>query len=412
MISVITPTHNPRYLREAVASVRAQTYSDWEMVIYPNGKAASDNRVYAELRQAVEYGSGDQRDKVKLAERSVSDRRRVKIAVSGRHGSASIGQIKREAFMLGRGDILVELDHDDILTANALEEIAAAFADPEVDFVYSNFADFDNSSGEWVRYPNWERNGWRYRDNETVQAIEMRRSANCVQLQTTSCVSFKPSATSISSIAYAPNHVRAWRASFYKSIGGHDPAYAVGDDHELLIRTYLRGRMKHIDKCLYLYRMSEANTFTKRGEEIIKMSTRLDTQHLESLLEREGKLRKLPCVDLDWTTRAGWERAERAARAIKEGEWCFPYPNSSVMAFRMFELAPNARAERRMLAEIHRCLVPGGTALVALHSDVYLRSEVMPRFMEKFVFMPGQVNDLIAWKPGEDMSEVPGVRPA
>ena len=56
-----------------------------------------------------------------------------------------VGARKLHAFSAATGDILVEYDHDDILTPNALEEMAAAFKDPNVGFVYSDFAEFDRA---------------------------------------------------------------------------------------------------------------------------------------------------------------------------------------------------------------------------------------------------------------------------
>ena len=63
------------------------------------------------------------------------------------------------------------------------------------------------------------------------------------------CVGFKPSAACGSIIYFAPNHVRAWRRSFYERVGGHDATWPIADD-ELLVRTYLQGTMHHIDRCL------------------------------------------------------------------------------------------------------------------------------------------------------------------
>lgn len=45
---------------------------------------------------------------------------RVRFFVPGQGGGV-IGERKREAAMLGRGELLLELDHDDSLTEDALE---------------------------------------------------------------------------------------------------------------------------------------------------------------------------------------------------------------------------------------------------------------------------------------------------
>lgn len=217
MISVITPTHDPRHLRATWESLRAQTLRDWEWVVYANGVSVTDV-----MRQL------DPDPRIRICSGPASD---------------SIGAIKRAAFALGRGDVLVELDHDDRLASTALAEIVAAFASPDVDFVYSNHADVLDD-GSCFRYPGGDN--WGYRES----IVDGRPVLECLAR--------KPCAASLSLIFHAPNHVRAWRRAFYERIGGHDPKMAICDDHELLIRTYLHGRMRHIDKCLYLYRMSAA----------------------------------------------------------------------------------------------------------------------------------------------------------
>jgi hypothetical protein len=58
--------------------------------------------------------------------------------------------------------------------------------------------------------------------------------------------------TTLSHIVSAPNHVRAWRASTYHAIGGHNPNLQVADDYELIVRTALATQTAHIPKVLYL----------------------------------------------------------------------------------------------------------------------------------------------------------------
>ena len=38
-LSIITPTHKLTYIHELYESIKNQTYSDWEWVLYLNGKA-------------------------------------------------------------------------------------------------------------------------------------------------------------------------------------------------------------------------------------------------------------------------------------------------------------------------------------------------------------------------------------
>jgi hypothetical protein len=59
--------------------------------------------------------------------------------------------------MLGLGEILVELDHDDELTPDALSSIVLAFDDQQVGFVYSDWCEI-LPSGESGVYPD----GWAF----------------------------------------------------------------------------------------------------------------------------------------------------------------------------------------------------------------------------------------------------------
>jgi glycosyltransferase involved in cell wall biosynthesis len=219
MISVITPLYNtpPNVLARTWHSLKGQTYTDWEWIVWDD----SPN----DLAWRQVYGfCADERYTIRMYRSHVP--------------SGIIGEVKHQAFMLGRGDILVELDHDDSLTHDALEEISLAFED-NVDFVYSNWAEI-NEEGQSCRYPE----GWgfgyggEYYD-DTYKMWVMRAPAI--------------NRTTLGHIVSAPNHVRAWRKNFYHNIGGHDTTLRVADDYDLVVRTFLAcNEYKHIDKLLYL----------------------------------------------------------------------------------------------------------------------------------------------------------------
>lgn len=327
MISVITPTHNPKYIDEIYDCLKAQSYQDWEWVVYVDHdvplmrKHAHDSR--------VKYVRADKR-------------------------LNSIGEIKHNAFMLGTGDYLVELDHDDLLSRDALQEIVTAFKETGADFVYSDFVEFFEN-GMFHYYPNWQKNGWRYR-TESIDGREV--SVTCA---------FAPSAASISTIYYAPNHVRVWRSDFYKKIGGHNPSYAICDDHEILVRTYLQGVMHHIDKPLYFYRMGSQNTFSKRLEEIKQKTGQLYINNIEGLILREGEVKGLPCYDLGgaFNSPKGWISVDLEGGQVQADltkRW--PFEDNSVMAFRAHDLIEHLPDKMHTMREIHRCLVPGGWAMI------------------------------------------------
>lgn len=217
-ISIITPTFEtpPRVLARTWASLKAQTYTDWEWVVWDDSPSED---VWRQL-----YGFA-------------ADERYTLRAFRAHTPSGIIGRVKRQAFMLGEGDILVELDHDDELTPDAISSIVDAFGDPTVGFAYSDWCEI-NEAGESCRYPE----GWAFgygSDYWSAQyGVWVMRAPEV-------------NATTMSHIVSAPNHVRAWRASVYRELGGHNPQLRVADDYELCVRTYLATRMRHIPHLLY-----------------------------------------------------------------------------------------------------------------------------------------------------------------
>lgn len=336
MISVITPTHNSQHLLETYKSLLAQTNQDWEWIVVWNGEAknkefgfpVSENRI--KTRYLPEFFEGK-----------------------------GIGAIKLWSFMQGTGDYLLELDHDDLLAPTALEECVKAFEETGADFVYSNTCEFfANGNGHW--FPDWKENGWRFRD-----ATVDDRWYN-------ECISFKPSAASLSLIYYAPNHFRVWRKEFYKKMGGHNPNYQLCDDHELLIRSFLHGKMHHIDKPLYLYRMGAQNTYSKNLGKISELTNQLYVENIEALILREAQIRNLSCYDLGaaFNNPPGWRSVD-----LQDAEFnCdlnkpWPWPDNSVLAFRAHDIIEHLPDKQHTMKELHRCLVPGGWALIQVPSS-------------------------------------------
>jgi glycosyltransferase involved in cell wall biosynthesis len=219
LLSVFTPSHRPTYLEDCLASLLNQTFEDWEWIVLLNG--------------GVQWTPSVDDVRVKILHNSVA---------------LGVGAAKREACANATGEYLVELDHDDILSSDALLEIAAAFeAHPEIGFVYSHFAQInEDKSRNYVRFN--ESMGWKYRD-VVVDGVSYLQ-----------CDSMEPLPSNVSYIWYAPNHVRAFRRSVYDAVGGYNPELKVLDDQDLMSRLYVATEFFLIDKCLYLQRIHELNT--------------------------------------------------------------------------------------------------------------------------------------------------------
>lgn len=324
IVSAIIPTHNPKFLRETVAS--ALQIDDMEVVIVPNGDCDSSS-----LDGVIQ--PKDSRVVVKPFTKPTK----------------SVGAVKRFGFDVARGQILIELDHDDLLAPGAIKKLVDRFA-TGADFVYSNFAEFEDQTWKPREYKEC---GWKARDAEGF-GHPLREM-----------IAFDPSPFSIGYLWFAPNHVRAWTREAYARAGKHDPKLEICDDQDLLQRTYLTGKMSRIDECLYFQRMHANSTTVLRNSLIQSKIHELYAQRIDALVRHSAKLRNLPCYDLGGAHNpaSGWLPAD--VRLDKKmdlsGRW--PWPDSSVGAFRAFDFLEHLPDKLHTMSEIYRCLAPGGWLL-------------------------------------------------
>jgi glycosyltransferase involved in cell wall biosynthesis len=334
--SLITPEHNPGnipFLMELYDSIKSQTYENWEWIIFINGNFTRNH----------------------VPESIISDIR-VKIC-EAKTKSSNIGAIKNEAFNCGTGDILVECDHDDILTNDCLEELNKVFQDDTVGFVYSDnavlhmkdeFQPYDASFGWSFRMFEWK--------GKQLYAMN----------------SFSPTSHSLGYIWYAPDHVRAWRTSVYKKIGGHNIELSICDDHELCIRTYLETNMVRIPKVLYIYRITGENTWLERNEAIQLKTVELFNQYAQRLAERDADLRGLMKVDIGGGLNPypGYTTVDlrKDADIVCDLNDGIPLLDNSVGVLNASHILEHLTNKEKIMSEIHRVLAPGGWAFIEVPS--------------------------------------------
>ncbi len=230
LISLVMPTYktDPRYLREAVDSVRAQYYPEWELIVVDDG--SEDVR----LEQAMSSYAADPR-----------------VRFLPRRENAGISAATNAGIELVQGEFVGFLDHDDTLTPDALLRVAQAFADdPELDVVYS---DSDKLTIGGVRADPFLKPDW-----SPVYALG----------------------------AMYIGHLLVVRTAVTKAAGGFDSAFDKIQDFEFMLRISERtDRIHHIPQILYHWRAIPgsiaAGTEQKSGVE--ELQARAVSQHLERL---------------------------------------------------------------------------------------------------------------------------------
>ncbi len=201
VISVIMPVFNPpeRFLREAIESVLSQVYPYWELCIADDASTQPDVRSVLE-----EYISKDARVKVVF-----------------RTENGHISRASNSALELASGEFVALLDHDDLLTPDALYEVALLLnRHPDADMIYSDEDKVDEHH--------------RFRDP---------------------C--FKPdwSPDSFLSQMYTC-HLGTYRRSLVTAIGGFRAGYEGSQDYDFALRfTEKTEKIFHIPKILYHWRI-------------------------------------------------------------------------------------------------------------------------------------------------------------
>lgn len=206
LFSILVPVYNTPipYLREMLDSVRNQTYQKWQLCI---ANANPENEEVARiLNQYIEM-----------------DKRIQTVNVPENLG---IAQNTNKALSIAKGDYIGLLDHDDMLAADALFEVAKTVNDENADVIYTN-EDKITMSGEKHFQPNFK----------PEFNLDMLRSNNYI------C------------------HFFIAKASLMKEIGGFRGEYNGAQDYDMIFQCTERAdNIVRIPKVLYHWRMHEQST--------------------------------------------------------------------------------------------------------------------------------------------------------
>lgn len=198
--SLLTPVYNTPedVLRECVASVIGQTHQQWELILVDD--CSPSPHIEPLLNEFAEH---------------------PRVTVRRRHTNGGIVAASNDALEIATGEYIALLDHDDLLTTDALAVMAAAIHDePLTDYLYS---DEDKTDGHGHFFDRFNKPAW--------SPQRLRGQNYCT-------------------------HFSVIRTSLMRDIGGFRTGFDGSQDYDLILRVTERARqITHIPKVLYHWRV-------------------------------------------------------------------------------------------------------------------------------------------------------------
>ncbi len=194
---LIANYNNGKYLQEAIASVYAQTYKNWEIILVDDASTDNSKDVYSELEKDA------------------------RIHIFYNEKNMGCGYTKRRCAELANGELCGYLDPDDELLPVALDKMVVAFCDiDDVSIVYSRCY-ICNNKGEIIG----ENNHLKLSPNETYFDYRW----------------------------YGAMHFAAYKNVLYKKTEGVSADLAAGVDQDLYFKMEEVGRPYVLNEFTYKY---------------------------------------------------------------------------------------------------------------------------------------------------------------
>ncbi|MBE9040223.1 glycosyltransferase [Oscillatoriales cyanobacterium LEGE 11467] len=224
---VITSYNQSHYLKDAIATILAQTETNFELLIWDDGSTD---------------------DSVQVARNIAATDDRVTVVAAGHLGR---GRALEVAISQTRGEYIGWVDGDDLLAATALEQTAAILdAQLSVGVVYTDYAEIDG-------------------DGKFLAMGKRCQIPYSPQRLLTDFMMF---------------HFRLMRRSVYDRVGGINPRFEYIEDYDLCLRLSEVTQVHHLGQPLYFYRLHRDNTSRIQHQTQIWRSQKA----IEQALERRG----------------------------------------------------------------------------------------------------------------------------
>ena len=244
LVSILTPVFDTpvSWLSEAVNSVLAQVYENWELLLIDDGSTATDL-----LRVLPGVATRD---------------RRIRLVRLESH--QGISTALNRGVDLANGEWVTFLDHDDVLEPDALfQNIKVLQENPRVDLIYSDEDKLTETGFDSpIMKPDWSPDFF----------------LSCNYL----C------------------HLIFLRRDLVREVGGFQREFDGSQDYDLLLRVSERTiRIQHIPRVLYHWRRSENSS----ASDVRQKPGQLEAswRAIEAHLKRRGELAH---VTVDWPTHA------------------------------------------------------------------------------------------------------------
>ena len=205
---LIANYNNGRYLQEAIDSVLAQTYTDWEVILVDDRSTDNSQAIYdryaADSRFHIYY----------------NDKNR------------GCGYTKRRCAELANGELCGFLDPDDALLPEALETMVKAHSvHPECSLIYSTC--YRYSGDREAEMPVWDFIGPIPEDSDFL--IYRKKLIS---------------------------HFVSFKRAAYGRTDGIDPTLQAAVDRDLYYKLEEQGSILHLPIPLYLYRINNASSIS------------------------------------------------------------------------------------------------------------------------------------------------------
>ncbi|MGB3404540.1 MAG: glycosyltransferase family 2 protein [Microcoleaceae cyanobacterium] len=227
------------FLREAIESVLNQVYPYWELCIADDASTASYIKPILQEYQAKDH----------------------RIKVNFRSTNGHISATSNSALELATGEYIALLDHDDILTPDALYEVVSLLNQhPEADMIYSDEDKLDenNQFNSPFFKPDWCPDSF------------LSRMYTC--------------------------HLGVYRRELINQIGGFRIGYEGSQDYDLVLRfTEKTDKIFHIPKILYHWRVHSNSAAS--GTTAKPYAYQASLKALQDAIDRRGEAGTVQAVE-------------------------------------------------------------------------------------------------------------------